>query len=361
MSGCLDSTRLRFEGLYGGTGIYSLDSTSLLNKYYVVSGASRELLAFPEVIGFRCYSVLVEETAAALKYLCDRGFRGGFDIFTILRGGLNYPLEEAAYLNGIKVSDMHFISCERVIRDHVILGLEMKYQKVTTKKDTVLAIGDILATGDTLRLCLNHVADLFHQGGGSLKRVIFFTIGGTRGIDLLEELTVRFRELFQGFEGIDCFFYEGIFTVYTDKGASGINTPRIDFGWQGGAVSPDFRRYVMEHPDALLEKCIIYDGGARRYEIPLHFDEVLEYWEGMLERASIIDPLALVKEKLGYDGPVRFDKWLEITHFQELERAPLREVWEAEQRLLASPPDIRTVALRRIESIQKLKKEYETR
>ena len=360
MSGCLDCASLRFEGLYGGTGIYSLESASLINKYYVVSGVgSRELLAFPEVIGFRCYNALVDETAAALKYLIDKGFRGGFDIFTILRGGLNYPLEEAAYLTGIKVPDMHFVSCERVIRDHVILGLEMNYQKVTPKKDTVLAIGDILATGDTLRLCLNHMADIFHQGGGSLRRVIFFTIGGTRGIDLLEELTVRFRELFPGFEGFDCFFYEGIFTVYDGPGASGINTRNIDFGWKGGAVSPEFRRFILDHPDALLEKCIIYDGGARRYEIPLHFEEVLEYWEGIRSRAGVIDTLALVREKLGYDGPVDFDKWLDVTYLRGIEG--LEDIWAGEKSLLENLPDLKALSERRIAAISNLKKQYETR
>ena len=34
----------------------------------------------------------------------------------------------------------------------------------------------------------------------------------------------------------------------------------------------------------LFEKCIIYDGGARRYEIHEHVEEVLEFWEGIKER-----------------------------------------------------------------------------
>ena len=120
------------------------------------------------------------------------------------------------------------------------------------------------ATGDTLRLCLQHVAEVFSRQGGSLRRILFFTIGGTRAIPLMEGLTERFRTLFPGFEGFDCFFYEGVFTVYEDKGASGINVPDIDFGWKGGAVSPEFRRHILSQPDALLEKCIIYDGGAEQ-------------------------------------------------------------------------------------------------
>ena len=38
-----------------------------------------------------------------------------------------------------------------------------------------------------------------------------------------------------------------------------------------------------------MKKCTIYDGGARRYEIHEHIEEVLEFWNGMLERADEID------------------------------------------------------------------------
>ena len=50
-------------------------------------------------------------------------------------------------------------------------------------------------------------------------------------------------------------------------------------------------------------KCIIYDGGARRYEIHEHVEEVLEFWNGMLERADQIDLKELLDEKLGYPAP----------------------------------------------------------
>ena len=40
----------------------------------------------------------------------------------------------------------------------------------------------------------------------------------------------------------------------------------------------------MQNP--LFEKCTIYDGGARRYEIHEHIEEVLEFWNGILERAD---------------------------------------------------------------------------
>lgn len=349
---------LGFEGKSGDTTIYRLHSPSFENRYFLLSSpASCRLLAFPEIIGFDCYKALLGATEAGLKHLLPVAPDGGIDIFTILRGGLNYPLEEAAFECGIPVREMHFVSCERVIEDHKILGLDVRYQKITPSKGRVLTIGDILATGDTLRLCFEHLVSEFHRAGGSLRRIIFFTIGGTRAVDIFETLTPKVRELFPDFEGFDCCFFEGMFTVYTDNGVSGINTPNIDFGWNGGVVTPKFRQFVMHHPDALMEKCIIYDGGARRYELSLHFEEVLEYWEGILERAGKIDSRAMLCEKLGYTGPLSYEDWLDVTCLKGL--GDLHGLWRAEHALLERGFDLEALAQHRINSMKQIQEKYE--
>ena len=354
----LDGTSLRSAGLQEDTSLYQLVGPHFRNRYYLLSGAgSRSLLASPEIVGFPCYTAILDETVAALRHLRSNGLGGDLDIFTILRGGLNYPLEEAAFRCGIRVRDMHFVSCERIAENHVIKGLEIKYDKIHPTRDRVLAIGDILATGDTLRHCFEHLMRKFLQEGGSIRRIIFFTIGGTRAFRIMEELSAKLHAIFAGFEGIDCFFFEGAFTVYEDKGVSGINHPDIDFGWKDGVVAPEFRRYIVDRPDALLEKCIIYDGGARRYQLPVHFAEVLEYWEGIRERAERIDARALLEEKLGYAGPVAFDDWRAITHLEGL--AGLDTLWADEQALFERDIDLRAVAERRIASINHLKLQYE--
>ena len=289
------------------TKAYVLHAPEFSNKYYILSNPHTcRLMAYPEVTGFSSYLATLPSTEAAMRYLFPEG--GDVDILTILRGGLNYPIEQACHTCGIRVRDIHFLSCERIIEDKVITGLEIKYEKVFPAEARTLAIGDIIATGDTFRLCLKTIAEMFRERGGSIRRMIIFTIGGTRAIDLIEEMTTWMRGLFPGFEGFDCFFYEGIFTVYEDKGVTGINVPNIDFGWKGGIVSPGFRSFVMENPETLLEKCIIYDGGARRYEIPLHFHEVLEYWEDMLHVAPKVDTHAFIAEKLGYEITLRKEK-----------------------------------------------------
>jgi len=348
---------LRQLGLFEDTNIYKLVSPQLSNRYFVLSGpGTRELLSSPEVVGFPCYTALLRETVAALRYLLSTGLGGDFDILTILRGGLNYPLEEACAEAGIRVRDMHFVSCERIIENSVITGLDIKYEKLRPTPGRTLAVGDIIASGATLERCLDYVVREFKRRGGSIRRMVFFTIGGTRAVELMEEMTPRLRELFPGFEGFDCFFFEGMFTVYGGPGASGINVKDIDFGWNGGVVAPEFRSHVMEHPDSLFEKCIIYDGGARRYEIPLHIDEVMEYWEGILERADIIDPEALAGEKLGYPVPLPYDNWKAVTGVPD----GWEELWKKEQELLsgAAQLDLATIARRRLSSMDSLRKMY---
>ena len=353
---------LEFKGLYQDTKLYQLRAPEFSNRYYVLSiPGTRQLMAFPEVVGLDSYLASLPATEAAIRYLFPRKRGVNVDILTILRGGLNYPVEEACHNCGIPVRDIHFLSCERIIKNKVITGLEIKYEKLRITQDRTLVIGDIIATGDTLRLCLNQVVDRFRRRGGSIRKIIFFTIGGTRAIDRMEKMADDIRAIFPEFEGFECFFYEGIFTVYEDPGATGINVPDIDFGWKGGCVTPEFRRFVLGHPYSLLEKCIIYDGGARRYEIPVHFHEALEYWEGVWGRASQIDPVALVAEKLGYDRTLSYEEWLEVNHFTELPETGLLDLWNEEMALLenAAALSLEAIAHQRINAINALLKQYE--
>lgn len=71
--------------------------------------------------------------------------------------------------------------------------------------------------------------------------------------------------------------------------------------------------------DPLFEKCIIYDGGARRYEIHEHVEEVLDFWNKMLERADRIDFTRLLEEKLGCPLDASYEEWIHINHYEEID------------------------------------------
>ena len=168
----------------------------------------------------------------------------------------------------------------------------------------------------------------------------------------MERFTAEIRRFFPDFEGFSCVFYEGIFTVYEDKGVAGINIPDIDFGWRGGIVAPEFRHYVLSFlEDALFEKCIIYDGGARRYEIPVHYKEVMDYWETLLAAAPDVDFPAFIAEKIGYSRPIDYEQWRRLCGYQLLD---VRKLYDLEQHYLdlLSDRTLEEICRRRIREVK---------
>ena len=122
--------------------VYELEAPGTVNRYLIVSaGGTRRLMGSPEVVGFGSYQSMVPATMKGMQYLVDNGIGEEVNILTILRGGLNYPIEECAFRAGLRVTNMDFLSCERIIEDDVIKGLDVRYQKVRTCKDCILMVG----------------------------------------------------------------------------------------------------------------------------------------------------------------------------------------------------------------------------
>ena len=143
-----------------GVDCYRLAGGDYANQYYIVSESqSRKLLNHPEVVGYEVYECLVHATAQMMYYLKENGKVTTPNVLSILRGALNYPLEESCYREHIRVHDISFLSSERVFRDGLIAGLEIKYSKLAMVPDSTLLLGDIIATGDTLIHCLRYVPD----------------------------------------------------------------------------------------------------------------------------------------------------------------------------------------------------------
>lgn len=238
-----------------GVDCYRLAGGDYENEYYVVSEAeTRKLLNTPEVVGYEVYHCLIPSTSQMLYYFKEQGKVTAANILSILRGALNYPLEESCYREHIRVHDISFLSSERVFKEEEIAGLEIKYSKLTMVPGSTLLIGDIIATGETLIHCLRYVTDFYREHGASLRNIIIFTIGGTTGIKILERLTKEIREFWPEFEGFITVYYEGIFSTYQDKGVSGINLPDVDFYWKDGIIAPEFRRETLSMRDPLFEK-----------------------------------------------------------------------------------------------------------
>ena len=327
------------EPVFNEQGVicYRLEGENYVNEYYVTSEAeTRKLLNTPEIVGYEVYNCLIPSTSQMLYYLKEQKKVTTANILSILRGALNYPLEESCYREHIRVHDISFLSSERVFVEEEIAGLEIKYSKLTMVPDSTLLIGDIIASGETLIHCLRYVTDFYRSHGAKLRNIIIFTIGGTKGIEILEKLTQEIREFWPEFEGFITIYYEGIFSTYQDKGVSGINLPDVDFYWKDGIVAPEFRRETLSMCSPLFQKCIIYDGGARRYEIHEHVEEVLAFWEGILKRADQIDFEELLAEKLGHALEISYEDWIAVNHYQKIRRADTRWLYQQERGYIES-------------------------
>ena len=327
------------EPVFNEQGVicYRLEGENYVNEYYVTSEAeTRKLLNTPEIVGYEVYNCLIPSTSQMLYYLKEQKKVTTANILSILRGALNYPLEESCYREHIRVHDISFLSSERVFVEEEIAGLEIKYSKLTMVPDSTLLIGDIIASGETLIHCLRYVTDFYRSHGAKLRNIIIFTIGGTKGIEILEKLTQEIREFWPEFEGFITIYYEGIFSTYQDKGVSGINLPDVDFYWKDGIVAPEFRRETLSMCSPLFEKCIIYDGGARRDEIHEHVEEVLAFWEGILKRADQIDFEELLAEKLGHALEISYEDWIAVNHYQKIRRADTRWLYQQERGYIES-------------------------
>ena len=341
---------------------YKVKGAELLNQYYIVSEpATRKLMNSPEVVSFDVYKAMVPATTCALKHINETGAISKANILSILRGALNYPLEESLYNVGIEVHDISFLSSERVFDENgVPNGLVIKYNKMAMIPDSTLLIGDIIASGATLMQCMRYVTEHYRNNDAALKNIIIFTIGGTKALDMLETMTREIREYWPEFEGFITVFYEGIFSCYDDNGVSGINIPDIDFIWRGGIVSPEFRRQTLSMKDPLFEKCIIYDGGARRYEISEHIEEVLAFWEGLLERADDIDFDELLAEKLGHSLDIGYADWLMDCHYTCIPDHEAHFMYAQEKGYIAGLKDttLEEIATRRIGEFREALKDY---
>ena len=182
-----------------GVACYRLDGGDYLNEYYILSEAeTRKLLNTPEVVGYEVYNCLIQSTSQMLYYLKEQKKVTTANILSILRGALNYPLEESCYREHIRVHDISFLSSERVFANEEIAGLEIKYSKLTMVPDSTLMIGDIIASGETLIHCLRYVTDFYREHGAKLRNIIIFTIGGTKDPQILAGIRRLHHGLLRG-------------------------------------------------------------------------------------------------------------------------------------------------------------------
>ena len=244
------------------------DHEGTVHRHLVTTPWSREILNRPEVVGCQFTQNLKQAMTAALK---AAPFRPVIEdtpqervcVLNFLRGGLNFNLREAlcqAY--GFNTHSSAFMSSQRYKEEGRWGVKEDMYRKLEIPSGAVLVMGDVVATGVTMRNGLEVLLDHVRSLGSSIKSLVFFTIGCHKLEKNLQELEPAFREAFPDYEATHIIYIEGKFKLVDSRTPLKIGLPGTDLLRNGGLLAPEFELSQYDSPSSLLERCTIYDAGV---------------------------------------------------------------------------------------------------
>jgi len=255
-----------------------------VSSFVVTTPQTRRICNDPRCLGLDYTHALCEACASVLKAM---GSELGLveretAVVNILRGGLNYGLREAlgmAY--GWNVHATCFLSAQRAKDSdgddwHIT---ENSYRKLRFPKDASLVIGDVVATGTSLVYALDELINVARKSGTNLKRIVFFTFGGLKALEILKAVDGRCRQTFPDYAGTFLFYLEGVFTVPDRTTPLSIKLPGTDLLRFGATMAPEF--IASQYDDAAypIERCVIYDAGSRAFAPDEYAEDVLGYWQ----------------------------------------------------------------------------------
>lgn len=298
----------------GSARLYSIkERTGGVEAFVATSAGTRSICNDPGVYGLE-YTEKLRRTCADVL----RAFSGVFPereavVVNILRGGLNFGLREAlgeAY--GWNAHTTCFMSAQRARDDgnpenwHIT---ENSYKKVYFPARASFVIGDVVATGTSLRYGLQEFIETARQQKVDLRNIVFFTYGGPKAGEILAEVDAKCREVFPNYGRTILIYIEGRFTCPDTSTPLTIRLTGTDLVKLGALMAPEFVESQYENPLCPIERCIIYDAGSRAFWTREYLEDVLGYWKQNLQLAvKGVSFEALLRERCPFLDPARFGK-----------------------------------------------------
>jgi len=318
--------------------LYQLKTGSASVKKIVASTPeTRRICNDPMVVGVE-YTTLL--TRACSKVL--QGLRDNLEltlseqkaiVLHILRGGLNFGLRQScADAYGWNQHSSAFISAQRARasqdkNDWIIT--ESDYQKIFFHPNSELIFGDVVATGTSLNFALHEIAETAQRQQCQINELIFFTIGGARSHQIIEDLEKEKLQPFSSYRGSIVVYFEGIFSIANKESPLAIKIEGTDLLRRASTLAPEFIESQYEKPSYPLERCAIYDAGSRAFELREYLNDLQEYWEATqkLNLTNKMDFASLLKERAPDLDPTRYSSpdLLEICQNQLSAIAKLRQ------------------------------------
>lgn len=264
---------------------------SRVERFIATTPQTRAICNDPGIAGVRYTTLLRDGCTAVLKDLplfrANRFAEHDTCVFHILRGGLNFGLREAlAQAHNWNNHSSAFVSAQRVQDqknpDHWYIT-ESNYKKLEIPNHSLIVFGDVVATGTSLSHGLQTMVDSMRSHGKEIGYLLFFTIGGARSEEIVEEYTELCVKHFKSFVGAAVVYLEGRFSVATKDTAMRIKLPGTDLLRTGCLMAPEFIESQYENPAYPLERCTIYDAGSRAFSLSEYYKDVRSYWKLVLE------------------------------------------------------------------------------
>jgi len=268
-----------------------LPADTAVTSYVASTKESRAICNDPRVVGVQYTNYLKKACVEILRLLeHERGVleEDSSCVLHILRGGLNFGLREALFeAYGWNRHSSAFVTAQRMRRadnpeDWFIT--EHSYRKVELPERATIFLGDVAATGTSLRYGLSELLLAAKQQNRSLERLCFFTVGSPHVVRVLSEFDKECRSLFPNYAETIAVFLEGVFDVPTPESPLSIKLTGTDL-LRTGLLAPEFVASQYENPAFPLERCTIYDAGSRAFSLQEYRQDVAEYWQEVRELA----------------------------------------------------------------------------
>ena len=270
--------------------LYAKDDKSRIHKIIATTEETRAICNDPLLVGVEYTDKLKKACSYVLKGITEAGMLEHCEdetiVFNVLRGGLNFGLREAlADSFGWNRHGSAFISAQRARiskgSEHWHIT-ESHYKKVYVPKAATVVLGDVVATGTSLRHAMKELIGSVQKNNSELKNIVFFTIGGKRSEEIIEEADAKCREIFPEYERSIVVYFEGCFEVANMESDLYVKITGTDLLRVGSVMAPEFIESQYENPSYPLERCTIYDAGSRAFWLPEYLEDVRKYWESIL-------------------------------------------------------------------------------
>jgi len=299
-----------------GSAVYQIDDSieTTVNRYVLSTPETRAICNDPLVMGYE-YTEKLEAACATFFRLTAQTTSIALQenrsmVFNILRGGLNFGLRGAlAKAFGWNTHSSSFVTAQRarVTEDSELWHItEDEYKKIAFPQKAQIIIGDVVATGTSLRHGLDIMVKEAVKQGIELGSILFFTIGGQMSEERLIEADNACRRHFPNYEGTHVCYIEGRFFVPTIESRVSIKITGTDLMRCNSLMAPEFIESNFEAPSYPLERCTIYDAGSRAFQVREYLEDVIDYWQKVLEMSKTMTFVEMMAERFPELDVTRF-------------------------------------------------------